>query len=415
MMNLKGRLGFILITHALVAILAGLVGYRSARSGVFTLPLSQQIPFVSQKARLTNTTPPSSMDPVDFSLLWEVWNRLERDYIDPSKLDAQKMVYGAIAGMTSSLGDPYTLFLPPETKQRLNEDLQGEFDGVGIQLGYIEGQLAVITPLKDHPAIQAGVKPGDFILKISDKQKNIEKDALGMSAEEAVTIIRGKKGTQVTLQILTKGEQPRDVTLTRDTIEIPSVEYSVVEHDGKQYGHIVLSRFGDKTFDEWEKAVAKIRENNQLKGLIVDMRGNPGGYLQAAIDISSDFFDGGVVVSQQSRSTTQAYTTTRKPRLQNIPVVVLLDKGSASASEIVAGALRDRRGARLVGEKTFGKGTVQDAQQLAGGAGLNITIGRWVTPTGQSLHDDGISVDVEAPDNLETPEDEGLLAAYKEL
>jgi carboxyl-terminal processing protease len=412
-MNFKGRLGFTIITHVLVAILAGLVGYRVSRTGVFTLPLAQQIPFVSQKARLTNTTPPTSMDPVDFSLLWEVWNRLERDYIDPSKLDAQKMVYGAIAGMTSSLGDPYTVFLPPETKQRLNEDLQGEFDGVGIQLGYIDGQLAVITPLKDHPAIAAGVKPGDFILKIKDVQKKIEKESIGMTAEEAVTIIRGKKGTSVTLELLTKGEQPREVTLVRDTIEIPSVEMVVVENGGKQYAHVTLSRFGDKTFDEWEKTVEKIQANKELDGIIMDMRSNPGGYLQAAIDISSDFFDGGVVVAQQGRSTTQSYTTTRKPRVQNLPVIVLVDKGSASASEIVAGALRDRRGAKLVGEKTFGKGTVQDAQQLNNGAGLNITIGRWLTPSGKSIQEEGLSVDVEAPNKPDTDEDEGLAAAYK--
>jgi carboxyl-terminal processing protease len=412
-MNFKGRLGFTITTHVLVAILAGLVGFRASRAGVFTLPLADQIPFVSQKARLTNTTPPASMEPVDFSLLWEVWNRLERDYIDPSKLDAQKMVYGAIAGMTSSLGDPYTVFLPPETKQRLNEDLQGEFDGVGIQLGYIDGQLAVITPLKDHPAMAAGVKAGDFILKITDKQKNIEKDAVGMTAEEAVGIIRGKKGTSITMRFLTKGEEPRDIDLVRDTIEIPSVEIKVEENGGKQYAHITLSRFGDKTFDEWEKAVQTIQANKNIDGIIMDMRSNPGGYLQAAIDISSDFFDGGVVVAQQSRTTTQSYTTTRKPRLQNLPVVVLVDKGSASASEIVAGALRDRRNAKLVGEKTFGKGTVQDAQQLNSGAGLNITIGRWLTPSGQSIQKEGLAVDVEAPNKPDTEEDEGLAAAFK--
>lgn len=411
-MQHNGRFGFLLATHMLVAILAGLVGFRYATgSGVQLLPNFAALSGKSQISRVQNTEPPRSMSNVDFSLLWEVWNRLERDYVDPNSLDAQKMVYGAIAGMTQSLGDPYTVFLPPETKQRLNEDLQGEFDGVGIQLGYIDGQLAVITPLKDHPAVKAGVKPGDLIVKIVDREKKIEKDAIGITAEEAVAIIRGKKGTQVILTVLTPGEQPRDVTLTRDTIEIPSLELTMKDANNKKYAHITLSRFGDKTFDEWEKIVTQVKADKNVAGIVLDMRSNPGGYLQAAIDISSDFVDGGVIVSQQGRAATQNYTASRRGRLNGIPVVVLVNKGSASASEIVAGALRDRRGAKLIGEKTFGKGTVQDAQQLADGAGLNITIAQWLTPSGKSINHDGLSVDIEAPDKPDTPEDEGLTAA----
>lgn len=401
-----------MMTHVLVAILAGLVGFRVATGlGLNLLPGLAGKNAAHQLARVQNTAPPQSQSNVDFSLLWEVWNRLERDYVDPSQLDAQKMVYGAIAGMTQSLGDPYTVFLPPETKQRLNEDLQGEFDGVGIQLGYIDGQLAVITPLKNHPAIQAGVKAGDLITKITDKEKSIEKDAIGMTAEEAVGLIRGKKGTQVILTLLTPGEQPRDVTLTRSTIEIPSLEVVMEEKDGKRYAHLILSRFGDKTFDEWEAMVTQVRGDKNISGIILDMRSNPGGYLQAAIDLTSDFVDGGVIVSQQGRAATQNYSASRRPRLQNYPLVVLVNKGSASASEIMAGALRDRRQAKLVGEKTFGKGTVQDAQQLAGGAGLNITIAQWLTPAGTSINHNGLNVDIEAPDNPETEVDEGLAAA----
>ncbi len=410
-MKHNGRLGFLLVTHTLVGILAGLVGYRYANGlGMQILPRLGGNN-VSQIARVQNTEAPRSMSNVDFSLLWEVWNRLERDYVDPNSLDAQKMVYGAIAGMTQSLGDPYTVFLPPETKQRLNEDLQGEFDGVGIQLGYIDGQLAVITPLKEHPAIKAGVKAGDLIVKIADKAKNIDKDAVGMTAEEAVAIIRGKKGTQVILTLLTPGEQPREVTLTRDTIEIPSLELVMEDRDGKKYAHVILSRFGDKTFEEWEKIVTQVKAEKNVAGIVLDMRGNPGGYLQAAIDISSDFVDGGVIVSQQGRAATQNYTASRRARLNTIPVVVLVNKGSASASEIVAGALRDRRNAKLIGEKTFGKGTVQDAQQLADGAGLNITIAQWLTPSGKSINHDGLNVDIQAPDKPDTQEDEGLTAA----
>ncbi len=204
-MRFKGhRFGFKLFTYLLIAVLAGVIGYRSGKGltwqQILRLPTKADI---SQLSRLRNAEPTISQGTVDFSLFWEVWARLERDYVDPSKLDAQQMVYGAIAGMTSALGDPYTVFLKPETKQRLTEDLQGEFDGVGIQLGYREGQLAVIAPLKGHPAEKAGVRAGDFILRIIDEQKKIDRETIGMSAEEAVSLIRGKRGTTVKLTLLT--------------------------------------------------------------------------------------------------------------------------------------------------------------------------------------------------------------------
>lgn len=398
----------------MVAVLAVLVGYRLGKGLTWTqilrLPSQNGI---SQLTRIQNSEPTVSLGPVDFSLFWEVWARLERDYVDPSKLDAQKMVYGAIAGMTSALGDPYTVFLPPETKQRLNEDLQGEFDGVGIQLGYRDGQLSVIAPLKDHPAEKAGVKAGDYILKIVDKAKNIDRETVGMSAEEAVTLIRGKRGTSVMLTLLTQGQEPRDVSLVRATIEIPSVELSFITDGDKRYAHLILSRFGDNTYEEWEKAVGQIQKEKNVSGILLDMRNNPGGYLQAAIEISSDFIDGGVVVSQVGRTSSQSFTTTRRARLEKLPVVILVNKGSASASEIVAGAVRDRRQAKLVGEQTFGKGTVQDAQQLIEGAGLNVTIAKWLLPSGDSIDHEGIPVSVEAIDNPDTEEDETVAAALK--
>lgn len=412
----SGKLSGKLFTYLLVAILAALIGYRAGKGltwrQILRLPGENGL---NQLVRLRNTDPTVSLGPVDFSLFWEVWARLERDYVDPSQLDAQQMVYGAIAGMTSALGDPYTVFLKPETKQRLTEDLQGEFDGVGIQLGYREGQLAVIAPLKGHPAEKAGVKAGDFILKITDKQKNIERETIGMSAEEAVTLIRGKRGTTVTLSLLTPNEEPRDISLVRDKIEIPSVELKLVEQDGRRFAHIVLSRFGDNTLPEWDKVVEQINREKNLSGIVLDMRNNPGGYLQAAIDISSDFFDGGVVVSQVGRTASQSYTTTRKARLDKLPVIVLVNKGSASASEIVAGAIRDRRQTKLAGEKTFGKGTVQDAQQLVDGAGLNVTIARWLLPSGDSIDHEGLPVQLEAIDDPDTTDDEAVATAIKAL
>lgn len=410
------RSGFYLLTHLGVAVLFLLIGLQFGSSLTFRQMLGV-IPGqgASQILRLTNTDTPQTVKDVDFSQFWDVWMRLERDYHDPSKLDAQKMLYGAITGMTQSLGDPYTVFLEPAGKQRLDEDLLGEFNGVGIQLGYIEQQLAVIAPLKGQPAEAAGILAGDLIIRIKDQAKNVDEDAIGMTAEEAVGLIRGERGTKVALTVLTVGQEPREVELTRQPITVPSVEITYQERAGKKLAVITMSRFGDKTIDEWDAAIADLQKNNAT-GMILDLRNNPGGYLQDAIVIGSDFFTGGIVVSQQGRTMSETYRPTRRARLENLPVVVLVNRGSASASEILAGALRDRRGAKLVGENTFGKGTVQDAQMLPDGSGLNITIARWLLPSGASIHDTGLPVDVTATDSADTADvDEALEAAINTL
>lgn len=412
------RLRYWLVTHTLVAILAVVLGLRLGTNLTFRQLLGMTSSAIesNELERVVNRNAPLPQENVDFSLFWETWNRLERDYYDVNKLDAQKMVYGAIQGMTSAVGDPYTLFLPPETKKRLDEDLHGEFGGVGIQLGYLDGQLAVIAPLKNHPAERAGVRPGEYILGIQDTAQDVDVDTIGMTAEEAVNLIRGIDGTKVILTLAQKGEDPRDVELTRETIEIPSLEWNFIETENGTTAHLMLSRFGDKTMTEWEHAVSEIRAKPNVTGIILDMRGNPGGYLDAGIEVASEFVNGGLIVSQQGRQSTQNYRATRVGRLQDYPVIVMVNKGSASASEIVAGALRDRRNAKLVGEQTFGKGTVQDAQQIGNGAGLNITIARWLLPSGSSIQDEGLPVDLEISDDLETPDvDEGVEHALKEL
>ena len=207
---------YLIITHTLVAVLAVLIGIRIGTNVTFRqlIGLTSSAFSKNQLERVVNQEAPIPQGNVDFSLFWETWNRLEKDYYDTNKLDAQKMVYGAISGMTQAIGDPYTMFLPPETKQRLDEDLSGEFGGVGIQLGYRDGQLAVIAPLKDHPAQKAGVEAGEYILHIKDEQQKIDVDTIGMSAEEAVNLIRGKQGTPVTLTLAQKGGDPHDVKLT---------------------------------------------------------------------------------------------------------------------------------------------------------------------------------------------------------
>lgn len=405
------------VVGILLILLGGVVGYRFG-SGQTIPVLSRVVSAIPQSQRLVNTKVSSSESSVDFSQFWEVWNRLESFYVDPEKLDAKKMVYGAIQGMTSALGDPYTIYLPPEEQKRSVEDLQGAFDGVGIQLGYKNQTLAVIAPLKGHSAEKAGVQAGDFILRIKDEKKNVDKETTGISLPEAVNLIRGPKGTYVKLTFLREGGKPEEKELMRDTIVVPSVELKYVEKNGKHIAHIVLSRFGERTDGEWKKTVDDIlTQKKKVAGVIVDVRNNPGGYLQGAIDIASEFIPNGPIVTQQGRVEKQTYTVSRRGRLTEMPVIVLANKGSASASEIVAGALRDRREAKVVGENTFGKGTVQDAQNdLPDGAGLHITIAKWLLPSGNWIHEKGLSPDIEIVDDQNTPDvDEAVQKAAEML
>ncbi|HSW90153.1 MAG TPA: S41 family peptidase [Patescibacteria group bacterium] len=380
----------------------------------FKLGRGENIPFLSSavnslpSSRLVNTAVPASHSSVDFTQFWAVWDRLEQNYYDPTKLDTTKMVNGAISGMTASLGDPYTMYLPPDDQKRTSDDLNGSFDGVGIQLGYKNQTLVVIAPLKGLPAEKAGVQAGDYILHIKDPAKNVDKDTSGISLPNAVDLIRGPKGSTVTLTFLRTGGKPEEKTLTRDTITVPSVELTFIPKGNKQIAHIKLTQFGGNTDAEWNDAVGQIvAKGSAVSGIILDVRNNPGGYLQEAVAIASEFIPDGVVVKQQGKTESIPYYSSGKGRLTNYPVVVLINKGSASASEIVSGALRDRKNAKLIGENSFGKGTVQDAQELPNGAGLHITIAKWLMPGGDWIHEIGIkpTIEVKLPDDFGTNAD----------
>lgn len=405
------------IIGVLLVILGGVVGFKLG-SGQRVVGISKLADSIPQISRLTNVeVPQDRSSSVAFNQFWEVWARLERDYIEPQKLDAEKMVYGAISGMVDAIGDPYTLYLPPEEQKRSAQDLNGSFEGVGIQLGYKNDTLVVVAPLKGLPAEQAGIQAGDYILHIKDAQKNIDRDTTGITLPEAVSLIRGEKGSTVTLTMLREGGQPEDKTLPRDTIVIPSVEMSFVEDQGKRIAHITLSKFGDKTRQEWGEIVTQIvAEKQNISGVVLDLRNNPGGYLDEAINIASEFIPDGVVVTQKGRYSEQAYTVTRKGRLIGVPVVIVMNKGSASASEIVSGALRDRLGVKLVGENSFGKGTVQDAQSdLPDGAGLHVTIAKWLLPSGEWINEKGLAPDIEAQTIPSDGKDEALTKAIEQL
>lgn len=371
----------------------------------------------AERARVQNADAPANHSDVNFGIFWEVWDVLENNYVDQTKLDATKMVDGAVAGMTSSLGDPYTSYLPPKDFERTGEDLAGAFYGVGIELGYKNGILAAVAPLADSPAEKGGVKAGDLIIRVKDTAKSLDADSSQWSLSEAVDNIRGPKGSQVTLTLAREeAKEPIEVTLTRDEIVVKSVELTYVEQGSKKVAHVKLSRFGERTMAEWDGVVKDIvSQKNSLSGIVLDMRNNPGGLFDDAIAVASDFIPEGVIVSQQGRTTKQDFTSRGTGRLANMPLVVLVNKGSASASEIVAGALRDRLSAKIVGEKTFGKGTVQDRRDLSNGGGVHVTIAKWLLPGGSWIHETGIPTDPEIKDNPETEEDEQLQKAIEVL
>lgn len=371
----------------------------------------------TQLSQLVNAVKPKEKQDVDFEIFWEVWNLLERDYVYPEKLDATKMVDGAVGGLTSSLEDPYTMYLPKEANERSAQDLAGSFYGVGIVLGYVDGVLAAVSPLEGTPAFEAGVKSGDLIVNVKDEAKGVDEDSSKWSLNKAVDVIRGPKGTPVTLTLYREGvDAPFDVVINRGEIVVESVTLKFVEHDGKRVAHLKVSRFGERTDAEWDVAVKEIlTQKDSINGVILDMRNNPGGFFEGAINMASEFIEDGTVVSQKDRLFNQDFEARGKARLAGIPIEVLVNKGSASASEIVAGALRDQLGAKLIGTQTFGKGTVQDRRELSNGAGIHITVARWMLPGGDWIHEEGIPVDVEVEYNPDVEEDVQLNKAIEIL
>ncbi|OGK43345.1 hypothetical protein A2956_02840, partial [Candidatus Roizmanbacteria bacterium RIFCSPLOWO2_01_FULL_37_57] len=323
------------------------------------------------------------------------WNALEENYVDKTKLDPKVLYYGAIKGMVSSLGDSYTFFLTPEENQQSKDDLGGKFEGIGAELGLKNNQIVIVTPLKNSPAEKAGVRAGDIILEVDGKSTE------GWTLNQAVSEIRGPKGEPVLLTLLRIDEEI-EISIKRDQINIPFVE---LEFE-KDVAVIELTRFGDNTNKLWDQTVSAINQRirqGTVKGVVLDMRGNPGGFLDGAVYIASEFLpQGKIIVKQQyANDTKEEYTVERRGKLLDIPLVVLINEGSASASEIVAGALRDHERATLVGQKTFGKGSVQQALDLSEGAGVHITISKWILPDGEWINDKGIEPSVKVENTVE--------------
>jgi len=329
---------------------------------------------------------------VNFSLFWEAWRDLKEKYVDPLKFDTQKMIYGAISGMVNSLGDPYTVFFNPNDTNKFNESAEGVFEGIGAEIDKKNGQILIVAPLEGTPAQNAGLRAGDKILKIDDKTTD------DMTSEEAVSLIRGPKGTEVTLTILREGwETSQEFKIKRALITIPSLKWEIkTATNGDKIAYIQLFQFSENARSEFYKATSEILKSPANK-LILDLRDNPGGYLHIAQDLAGWFLERGNLILIEDfgeGKEKNEYKADGNEKFLNFPMVVLINNGSASASEILAGALRDNRGIKLIGEKSFGKGTVQELVPLSDGSSLKITIAKWLTPKGLSIVDNGLEPDV---------------------
>ncbi|MCX6721116.1 MAG: S41 family peptidase [Candidatus Staskawiczbacteria bacterium] len=325
---------------------------------------------------------------ISFSLFWDAYNKLHDKFVDPSKIDDQKVLYGAIEGMTKSLGDPYTDFFDPAQAKMFEQNLSGSFEGIGVQIGITKEALTVIAPLPETPGEKAGIKAGDIIVKIDGK------DSTNMTTDEAVTLIRGPKGTAVTLTIVREGwTSTKDFKIVRETIIIPSIKWSL--KDGN-VAYIQIFQFDENLGTDFKKTALEILAS-PAKKIVLDLRNDPGGYLEVCKDIAGWFLkkDQTITIEDFGAGKTQTiYKADGNASLENYPVVVLIDKGSASASEILAGALRDNRNVKLIGEKSFGKGSVQEVVDLKGGSFLKITIAKWLTPKGNSISEIGLTPDI---------------------
>ncbi len=330
-----------------------------------------------------NKTLPANLD---YASVESLYDALKANY--DGNLDQQKLLDGIKSGLAEASGDPYTIYMNANDAEEFNKQLNGTFSGIGAELGQDSNKnLIIVAPIAGFPAAKAGLRPQDIIAEIDDKSTS------GLNVAEAVTKIRGPKGTDVKLRVIRNKTEDLHFTIKREDIKIPSVKYEILSGN---IGYMQISQFSDDTSELAEKA-AKEFKSKGVKGIVVDLRGNPGGLLTASVDVSSLWLPGGETVLQERRGGVVVSTETANGNniLQGIPTAILINEGSASASEIMAGALKDNKVATLYGTKSFGKGSVQQIQRLAGGGELKVTIARWYRPSGENIDKKGISPDKE--------------------
>ncbi len=368
--------------------------YILAISGIFLFGIYvgyQRRPETDKVAGVLNKEN-SALTQADFEPFWKTWNLINEKSPSAENVSDQDKIYGAISGLTSSLNDPYTVFFPPGEAKSFEDSVNGEFEGVGLELGIKDKFIVVVAPLKDTPAYEAGLKPGDKILKIGDTL------TADLSIEKAVKLIRGKGGTTVRLTILRDGNgAAKEITLTREVINIPALD-TEIRSDGIFV--IKLYQFSLNSAELFQKALQEF-SNSKSSSLVLDLRGNPGGYLDAAVDMASWFLPTGKAVVVEDFGGKEKKKVYRSKGYdvfgKNLKMIILVDNGSASASEILAGALQEHGVAKLVGEQTYGKGSVQELIDITPDSSLKITIAKWLTPNGVSISEKGLMPDYVVP------------------
>ncbi len=348
---------------------------------------------------------------VDISLLWSVWRLLITHYIHPEDLKSEPMLYGAVSGLVEAVGDPYSVFMTPAENREFHQSLNGRLQGIGAELTVRDSLVIVVAPIKGSPAARAGLLPEDIILEVD------EKATTGMPLHEVVQMIRGPKGTTVTLTVQ-RGTEPtvRNLEITRAEIDVPSVESERKETASGSIGYIAINQFADHTNQEVDRALRELKKE-PLDGIILDVRFNGGGYLDRAVDLASMFLRQGKVVSvARKEGEPEAHYVHGRPIDTDTPLVILINEGSASASEILAGALQDHKRATVIGKKSFGKGTIQEIFEMPGGSSLRVTVARWLTPNGRDLGKEGVDPDIEVArtaEDIEAGNDPQLDAAIR--
>jgi len=396
-----------LIITILAIIIAFLLGWKVAE---YTLASQRIIIETEEGPKLVETY--DNPQNVNLNLFWEVWEKLEFSYLDATKVTNDKeLVYGSIKGLANALDDPYTVFMTPEETKEFDEALYNSLEGIGVELTVEEGLLVVLSPIKNSPAEKAGIMHGDIIFKIEGET------TAEMTLYDAIMNIRGPKGSEVTLTIIRiDEEEPFDVTIKREEIEVESVVYELMSDN---IAYIGINQFSDNTSEEFDKAVQQVLLD-EPEGLVVDLRYNGGGFLDISVDILSELIeDDKTAVQIQTRHAdkNEMVPVMGNPRIPDVPIVMLVNYGSASASEILAGAIQDHKRGLVLGEQTYGKGSVQELEYFGDGSSLRFTVAKWLTPEGRDIDDVGITPDriIELEYDEENPVDNQLEEAVNYL
>lgn len=403
---IKYKVVFIFVISLAIAFWVGIVAGQSF----------DKKDYIPEKLNIINNVMASTSDPIDMAPFWKVWGLLDEKYVvtkhQEASTTAQDRIWGAIQGMTAALGDPYTVFMPPADAEDFKTNISGNFEGVGMEIGIKDKVLSVISPLKGSPAEKAGIKAGDKIITIDGKP------AVDLSADKAVQLIRGPKDTVVKITVLRENvAKPINFSITRAVIDIPTVK---TEIKGDVFV-ISLYNFYAEASSQFAQALKEFINSKKTK-LVLDLRGNPGGYLDSAVDMASWFLPAGKVVVREDfgneKEETVYHSKGRDIFNDNLKMIVLIDSGSASASEILAGALQEQGIAKLVGTKSYGKGSVQELLPVTKDTSLKVTIAKWLTPNGKSISEGGLKPDYEVKiteDDLKAEKDPQLNKALELL